>query len=112
MLPIPNDVAANRSGRGMMGVVDDGCTCFVTIDGGYEMSDFESNRSDDVLMSAIVTIMMMRVEGEESMWVNVCLNERVGCQRVEVEMMSGIKKKEERKTSYKNLNLNRSRKLE
>lgn len=26
-------------------------------------------------------------------------------------MMSGIKKKEERKTSYKNLNLNRSRKL-
>jgi hypothetical protein len=56
----------------MMGVVDDGCTCFVTIDGGYEMRDFESNRSDDVLMSAIVMM-----QGEEGMY----RNERCMCER-------------------------------
>jgi hypothetical protein len=55
-LPILNDVAVNRSGIGVMGVVDDGCDCFMTIDGGYEIVDFESKRSDDISMSAIVVI--------------------------------------------------------
>jgi hypothetical protein len=28
---------------GMMGVADDGCDCFVMIDGGYEITDSELN---------------------------------------------------------------------
>jgi hypothetical protein len=41
---------------GVIGVVDDGWDCFVMIDGGYEIVDFESNRSDDISMSAIVVM--------------------------------------------------------
>ena len=52
-LPISNNVAENRSGIGMMGMVDDGCNCIVMIDGGYEIMDLESKWSDDSSMSAI-----------------------------------------------------------
>jgi hypothetical protein len=47
---------------GMMGVVDDGCDCFVMIDGGYEIMDSESKRSDNISMSAIVVMMNDRDE--------------------------------------------------
>jgi hypothetical protein len=56
ILPILNNIAASRSGMGMMGVADDGCDCFVMINGGYEIVDFESNRSNDISMSAIVVM--------------------------------------------------------
>jgi len=39
---------------GTTGVVDDGCDCFKMMDGGYKIMDSESNRSDDISMSAIV----------------------------------------------------------
>jgi hypothetical protein len=55
-LLISNDVAVNKSGMGMIDVVDVGCNCFVMIDGGYEIMDSESKRSDDISMSAIVVI--------------------------------------------------------
>ena len=41
-MPILNDVAVNRVGMGMIGAVDNGCNGFVTMDGGYEITDFES----------------------------------------------------------------------
>jgi hypothetical protein len=41
---------------GMTGMVDDGCDCFVMMDGGYEITDSESKRSDDISMSAIVVM--------------------------------------------------------
>jgi hypothetical protein len=73
----------NQFGMGIMGAVDDGCNCFVTIDGGYEITDFESKQSDDISMSAI----MMICEGEyvyvsEGMCVRL---NKSGCQ---VEMIS------------------------
>jgi hypothetical protein len=49
----------NRLGMGMMGAVDDGCDCLVMTDGGYEITDFESKRSDEISMSAIMVMMMM-----------------------------------------------------
>ena len=55
-MAILNDVAANRSGTGIMGVVDDGCEGVVVIDGGYDIMDLESKWSDDISMSAIVVI--------------------------------------------------------
>jgi hypothetical protein len=60
ILPMSNDVVANKLGMGMIGVADDGCDCFVMTDGGYKITDFKSNQSDDILMSAIVVMMMMR----------------------------------------------------
>jgi len=51
---IPNDVIVSELGRGVRGVVDDGCDSFVTTDGGYEIMDLESKWSDDISMSAIV----------------------------------------------------------
>ena len=55
MLPISNDVG-RRLGRGRIGEVDDGSDCVVTTDGGYEIMDLESKRSDDISMSAMVTM--------------------------------------------------------
>jgi hypothetical protein len=46
---------------GVIGVVDNGCDSLVTIDGGYEIMDFESKRSDEISMLAIV---VARDEGE------------------------------------------------
>jgi hypothetical protein len=37
----------------VIGAVDDGCNSFMTMDGGYEMEDLESKRSEDISMSAI-----------------------------------------------------------
>jgi hypothetical protein len=45
---------------GIIGAVDDGCDCFVMTDGGYEITNFESKQRDDISMSAIVVMMMMR----------------------------------------------------
>jgi hypothetical protein len=45
---------------GVIGVVDDGCDSFVTMDGKYEMRDFKSKQSDEISMLAIV----VRDEGE------------------------------------------------
>jgi hypothetical protein len=47
---------------GMMGVVDDGCDCFVMIDSEYEIMDLELKRSNDISMSAIVVMMNDRDE--------------------------------------------------
>jgi hypothetical protein len=41
---------------GIMGAVDDGCDCVVMTDGGYEITDFESKRSDEISMSAIMVM--------------------------------------------------------
>jgi hypothetical protein len=57
---------------GMMGVADDGCDCFVMIDGGYEIMDFELNRSDDISMLAIVVITN---DNDEVKKKKVCMNE-------------------------------------
>jgi hypothetical protein len=56
MLPILESVGVNSLGMGVIGAVDDGCDCFVMIDGGYEIVDFESKRSDEISMSAIVVM--------------------------------------------------------
>ena len=45
-----------RLGRGRIGEVDDGCNCVVIIDGGYVMTECESNQSDEISMSAMVTM--------------------------------------------------------
>jgi hypothetical protein len=60
ILPMSNDVVANKLGIGMIGVADDGCNCFVMTNGGYEITNFELKQSDDISMSAIVVMMMMR----------------------------------------------------
>jgi hypothetical protein len=57
-LPISKDVAVNRLGIGVIGVADDDCDGFVTMDGGYEITDLESKRSDEISMSAIVVMGM------------------------------------------------------
>ena len=59
-MPISNDIAVNRVGMGMIGEVDNGCDGFVAMDGGYEMTDFESKQSDEILMLVMV---MMRDDG-------------------------------------------------
>jgi hypothetical protein len=51
------DVGWKSLGRGVIGVVDGGCDSFVTMDGGYEIEDVESKRSDNISMSAIVVMM-------------------------------------------------------
>jgi hypothetical protein len=53
-LPISRDVAVNRLGIGVIGMADDDCDGFVTMDGGYEITDLESKRSDEISMLAIV----------------------------------------------------------
>ena len=53
---ILNDDTVNRLGMGVIGVVDDGCDSLVTINGGYEIMDFESKQSDEISMLAIGTI--------------------------------------------------------
>jgi hypothetical protein len=40
----------------VIGAVDDGCDSFVTMDGGYEINDLESKRSDNISMLAIVAM--------------------------------------------------------
>ena len=75
MLAILNDVAGNRLGMGMIGVVDDSCDSLVTIDGGYEIIDFESKRSDEILMLAIGTIMNDKGRGGKCVWVKECVIE-------------------------------------
>lgn len=44
----------NRLGIGVIGMADDDCDGFVTMDGGYEITDLESKRSDEISMLAIV----------------------------------------------------------
>ena len=56
-----NDVVVSELGMGLIGVVDDGCDSLVMIDGGYEIMDLESKRSDEMSMLAIVVV---RDEGE------------------------------------------------
>jgi hypothetical protein len=57
MLLILRDVGWKSRGIGVIGAVDAGCDSFVTMDGGYEMNDLESKRSDDISMLAIVVMM-------------------------------------------------------
>jgi hypothetical protein len=59
ILPILNAVVVNRLERETIGVVDVGCNCFVTTDGGYEMVDFELKQSDNISMLAIMMITMV-----------------------------------------------------
>jgi hypothetical protein len=59
---ILKDVAVNKSGMEMTDMVDDGCDCFVMMDGGYEIMDSESKQSDNISMSAIVVMMNDRNE--------------------------------------------------
>jgi hypothetical protein len=42
---------------GMTCMVDDGCNCFMMMDGGYEITDSKLKWSDNILMSAIVVMM-------------------------------------------------------
>ena len=72
MLPISNDVG-RKLGRGRIGEVDDECDCVVIIDGGYVMTECESNRSDEISMSAIVVI----GDSKNKESVCVCVNECV-----------------------------------
>ena len=71
-MPISNDVG-RRLGRGRIGEVDDGSDCVVTTDGGYEMTERESNWSDEILTSAIV----VKGDGKNEKRECVCVNECV-----------------------------------
>ena len=53
--------------------MDDGCDCVVITEGGYEIMDLESKRSDDISMSAIV----VRGDGKNEERGCVCVNECV-----------------------------------
>jgi hypothetical protein len=108
ILPILNDVAATRSGIGVMGVVDDGCDCFMTIDGGYEIVDFESKRSDDISMSTIVVIMNnndeVRLNECVYMWVKDGVFKRGSLGIVEFELkywVEGWRRKEKQNKTLK-----------
>jgi hypothetical protein len=99
----------NRLGMGVMGVVDDCCDCLVMTDGGYEITDFESKRSEEISMSAIVVMkmMIMMMMTNESVCGYerkiVCLNERVWCRQVRVEIISRKMKKEKKRKTIKNV---------
>jgi hypothetical protein len=99
----------NRLGMGIMGAVDDGCDCFVMTDGGYEITDFESKWSDEILMSAIMMMIIMKVMimTNESMCgcerKIVCSDERVWCRQVQVEITSRKMKEEKKRKTIKNI---------
>ena len=73
-MPISKDVGVNRSGIGMMGVVDNGSKCVVMTNGGYEIMDLELKWSDDILMLAMV-MMNDSNKKRESVCVNKCVVE-------------------------------------
>jgi hypothetical protein len=65
------DVAVNRLGMGMTGMVDDSCDCFVMMDGGYEIMDSELKQSNNISMSAIIVIMNDDSKREKKEYMNI-----------------------------------------